>query len=189
MRTTPPKPLPKGKKYTNNAETIHYGDKIAGHVSRDSTAIEMREKPAKKEPKEAKPKGKRERRKKGEQALPVEPKRLVLQPDRSLEANLAGLPQLKPKETARATKKAGSAIRCTRMPLMGKSGQSQLSGLVKVTIKTEKLQQALQVTDGPATPAEMKNALRCTSINTPRVRTRPGCGWLLNHRENFHADP
>lgn len=31
-----------------------------------------------------------------------------------------------------------------------------LSGLVKVTINTQGLQQALQVTDGPATPAEMK---------------------------------
>jgi len=31
-----------------------------------------------------------------------------------------------------------------------------LSGLVKVTVKTQALQQALQVTDGPATPGEMK---------------------------------
>ena len=31
-----------------------------------------------------------------------------------------------------------------------------LSGLVKVSVNTSALQQALQVTDGPATPAEMK---------------------------------
>ena len=31
-----------------------------------------------------------------------------------------------------------------------------LSGLVKVTVRAQELQQALQVTDGPATPAEMK---------------------------------
>ncbi len=31
-----------------------------------------------------------------------------------------------------------------------------LSGLVKVTVKAQELQHALQVTDGPATPAEMK---------------------------------
>ena len=31
-----------------------------------------------------------------------------------------------------------------------------LSGLVKVTVKAQELQQALQVIDGPATPAEMK---------------------------------
>ena len=31
-----------------------------------------------------------------------------------------------------------------------------LSGLVKVTVKAQELQQALQATDGPATPAEMK---------------------------------
>ena len=42
-----------------------------------------------------------------------------------------------------------------------------LSGLVKV-IKTEELQQALQVADGPATPTEMKNALRSTSISSSR---------------------
>ena len=34
-----------------------------------------------------------------------------------------------------------------------------LSGLVKVTVKAQELQQALQVTDGPATPAEMKKRL------------------------------
>ncbi len=71
-----------------------YGDKIAGHVSRDSTAIAAREKPAKKEPKPAKPKGKRGRKKKGEEPPPSEPKRLDLQPGRSLEANLADLPQV-----------------------------------------------------------------------------------------------
>ena len=32
-----------------------------------------------------------------------------------------------------------------------------LSGLVKVTLNAKELQNALQVTDGPATPAEMKN--------------------------------
>jgi hypothetical protein len=31
-----------------------------------------------------------------------------------------------------------------------------LSGLVKVSVKTENLQEVLQVTDGPATPVEMK---------------------------------
>jgi hypothetical protein len=31
-----------------------------------------------------------------------------------------------------------------------------LSGLIKVTVKAQALQQALQVTDGPTTPAEMK---------------------------------
>jgi hypothetical protein len=31
-----------------------------------------------------------------------------------------------------------------------------LSGLVKITVKAQALQQTLQFTDGPATPAEMK---------------------------------
>jgi len=71
-----------------------YGDKIAGHVSRDSTAIEAREKPAKKEPKEKKPKGKRGRKKKGDVTPPKEPKRLELQPNRSLNKNVTDLPQV-----------------------------------------------------------------------------------------------
>ena len=71
-----------------------YGDKIAGHISRDSTAIEAREKPVKNDPKPPKTKGKRGRRKKGEEPPSPEPKRLEVQPNRSLEANLADLPQV-----------------------------------------------------------------------------------------------
>jgi hypothetical protein len=70
-----------------------YGQKIAGHVSRDSTAIEAREKPVKKEPKPLKPKQKRGRPKKDEKREPKQPTRLELQPDRSLEENMADLPQ------------------------------------------------------------------------------------------------
>lgn len=71
-----------------------YGDKLAGHVSRDSTAISAREKPAKKEPKPPKLKGKQGRHKKDEKRDPIEPKRLELQPNRSLEENLADLPKV-----------------------------------------------------------------------------------------------
>lgn len=70
----------------------HYGDKLAGHVSRDSTAISAREKPAKKEPKPPKPKRKQGRPKNDEERAPKELKRLELQPNRSLEENLADLP-------------------------------------------------------------------------------------------------
>ena len=55
-------------------------DRLVGHISRDSTAIEAREKPEKSEKpakKEKKPKGKRGRRKKGE---PVQPKDEAIQP-------------------------------------------------------------------------------------------------------------
>jgi hypothetical protein len=69
-----------------------YGKKIAGHVSRDSTAIKAREKPLRKQPKQPKPKGKRGRPKKGEERTPKESKRLELQEHRSLEENLADLP-------------------------------------------------------------------------------------------------
>lgn len=69
-----------------------YGDKLAGHVSRDSTAISAREKPVKKVAKPSKPKRKQGRPKKDEKPTPIEPKRLELQPNRSLEDNLADLP-------------------------------------------------------------------------------------------------
>ena len=73
----------------------HAGPKLAGHVSRDATAIEVREKPVRKEPKaskESKPKGKRGRPRKGEVKVAKDPKRLDLQPCRSLVENMADLP-------------------------------------------------------------------------------------------------
>jgi hypothetical protein len=72
----------------------HAGPKLAGHVSRDSTAIEAREKPFRKDPKtpEAKSKRKRGRPRRGEVRVEKEPKRLDLQPGRSLAENLADLP-------------------------------------------------------------------------------------------------
>jgi hypothetical protein len=70
-----------------------YGDKLAGHVSRDGTAIHAREKAVKKAtPAETAPK-KRGRRPKGELCPPPEPTRLQQQLTRSLEENLADLPQ------------------------------------------------------------------------------------------------
>ncbi len=66
------------------------GDRLACHVSRDSTKIDAREKPEKKA-KTKKPTAKRGRPKKGERR--VKPKRrLELQPDRTLRENLADLP-------------------------------------------------------------------------------------------------
>lgn len=66
-------------------------DRLVGHISRDSTAIEAREKVAKKE-KKAKVKKKRGRPKKGEERLP-EPKLLERQLTMSLKDILAGLPK------------------------------------------------------------------------------------------------
>lgn len=70
------------------------GPKLAGHVSRDATQIDAREKPLRKEPKspESKPKCKRGRPRKGEVKAVKEPKRLDLQPGRGLAENLADLP-------------------------------------------------------------------------------------------------
>jgi len=68
------------------------GPKLAGHVSRDATEIEAREKPVKKVKKEkAAPKRKRGRPRKGEEIGPKE-LRLDIQPGRSLEENLKDLP-------------------------------------------------------------------------------------------------
>jgi len=70
----------------------HCGEKLAGHVSRDATAIDAREKSAGKKPKPAKVPKKRGRRPKGEPAKEPEPTRLQQQLERSLAANLADLP-------------------------------------------------------------------------------------------------
>jgi hypothetical protein len=71
----------------------HAGNKLVGHVSRDATAIEAPERPA---PKPAAPAPaaavKRGRPKKGEIRPPAPPKRLELQPARTLPENLADLP-------------------------------------------------------------------------------------------------
>ena len=69
----------------------YLGEKLVGHISRDSTAIDAREKAIKKEKpqKEACKKG---RPKKGEKK-PVELRRLELQPFRTLEENLSDLPK------------------------------------------------------------------------------------------------
>lgn len=72
----------------------HYDTKLAGHVSRDSTAIEAREKPARKEDKPviSETKRKRGRPRRGEVVAAKEPKRLELQPGRSLAENLVDIP-------------------------------------------------------------------------------------------------
>ena len=71
----------------------HMDGKIAGHISKDSTVIEAREKPVKKkECKEQSPKRNRGRPRKGEEISAKAPKRLDLQPKRSLEENLEDLP-------------------------------------------------------------------------------------------------
>lgn len=70
--------------------------KLAGHISRDATAIEAREKPVKKkaDPSPKQPKRKRGRPRKGEIVAPKPKKRLELQPARKLEENLQDLPTL-----------------------------------------------------------------------------------------------
>lgn len=68
-----------------------FEDKLVGHISRDATAIVAREKAAKKV-KKPKPKRKRGRPRKGEKREPAPPKRLDVQPGRTLAENLADLP-------------------------------------------------------------------------------------------------
>lgn len=73
---------------------VHYGEKIAGHISRDATAIHAREKAEAKPKSPPKPKrGKRGRRRKDDPPAPApEPKRLQQQLERDLRANLTDLP-------------------------------------------------------------------------------------------------
>ena len=72
------------------------GDKIVGHISRDATAIQGHEQPLRKPLTNAAPAlpKKRGRPKKGEVRPEAPPKRLELQPQRSLAENLADLPRV-----------------------------------------------------------------------------------------------
>lgn len=70
----------------------HCGSKLAGHVSRDSTAISAREKPIKKKAPKSVAKRKRGRPRKGEVVAPKPLKRLDLQSTRDLSDNLCDLP-------------------------------------------------------------------------------------------------
>lgn len=72
----------------------HVGEKIVMHVSRDSTAVEARETPAKKPKPAEKEKRKPGRPKKGEVVPPPEPTRLVTQLTQTPEAALADLPRV-----------------------------------------------------------------------------------------------
>lgn len=72
----------------------HVGNKVVVHVSRDSTAVEARETPAKKPKPVKKEKRKRGRPKKGEVVPPPEPSRLVTQLTQTPEAALADLPRV-----------------------------------------------------------------------------------------------
>ncbi len=74
----------------------HCGPKLVGHISRDSTAIKVPERPAPKPPTAASvPKAPRKvgRPKKGQEPPKAPPTRLQLQPGRSLAENLADLPR------------------------------------------------------------------------------------------------
>jgi hypothetical protein len=72
----------------------HLGGRLAGHVSRDATAIDAREKPAPKAPVPPAAPKKRGRPAKGQERPPDPPTRLSQQPSRSLAENLADLPKV-----------------------------------------------------------------------------------------------
>lgn len=90
------------------AERVHQAliekyqqDRLIGHISRDSTAIEGNEKPMRSAPEKPKAKRKRGRPKKGEEAPPKEPSRLERQSAMTLDEMLEDLP----KACDRGTKK------------------------------------------------------------------------------------
>ncbi len=81
-------------------------EEIVGHISRDSTAIEGREKPTKKKKVKAKPKRRRGRPKKGEEVV-KEPAGLERQQTMTPEEMLEDLPRNCDVGTARDTRKLG----------------------------------------------------------------------------------
>ena len=70
-----------------------HADRLIGHISRDSTAIEAREKPAKSDKSAAEPKRKRGRPRKGEIRSAPQPSRIERQHGMTLTAMLADLPR------------------------------------------------------------------------------------------------
>lgn len=70
-----------------------HADRLIGHISRDSTAIEAREKPAKSDKPAAEPKRKRGRPRKGEIRSAPQPSRIERQHGMTLTAMLADLPR------------------------------------------------------------------------------------------------
>ncbi len=81
------------------------GSKLAGHISRDSTAIEAREKPIKKVTlPSVTPKRKHGRPRNGDVPPPKEPSKLEIQLTRGLEENLADIPVLCDRGTKRDSK-------------------------------------------------------------------------------------
>jgi hypothetical protein len=71
----------------------HLGDGVVWHVSRDSTAIEAREKPAKKPPKAEKPRYRRGRPRKGEERPRPGPTRIERQYEQSATEAIGELPK------------------------------------------------------------------------------------------------
>ena len=98
-------------------------ERLVGHISRDATAIEAREKPVKAgRHRPAPPKRKRGRPKKGEAvAAKKEPRRLERQAGMTLPQMLADLPKRAPSAQnamQKAIPAAGSATNCTSIPPM-----------------------------------------------------------------------
>jgi len=77
----------------HKARVVEYlGDEVVWHVSRDSTEIDAREKPAAKPPKAAKPKYRRGRPKKGEERPKPDPTRIERQLTQTAAEAIAELP-------------------------------------------------------------------------------------------------
>lgn len=72
----------------------YIGDRLIGHIGRDSTEIVAREKPTKKAKREPKPKRKRGRPRREEIVLPPEPSRLQKQREQTIEEAFKELPTL-----------------------------------------------------------------------------------------------
>jgi hypothetical protein len=100
-----------------------YGDKIAGHISRDATAIHAREKAAKKKPKPEPPA-------EGETPVSPEPTRLQRQLERTQDENLADLPRACAWGTKKDSKGKKQSWRGYKLHLDAIDGDVPISWLV-----------------------------------------------------------
>ena len=101
----------------------HYGNKIAGHISRDATAIHAREKAARKKPKPEPPA-------EGEDPVSPEPTRLQRQLERTQDENLADLPRACDWGTKKDSKGKKQSWRGYKLHLDAIDGDIPISWLV-----------------------------------------------------------
>jgi len=147
-----------------------YQDKIAGHISRDSTAIKAREKAVKKETNKPKPKRKRGRPRKGEVVETAPPKRLDLQLNRSLQENIDDLPMLCDWGTKKNSQGKKETWKGYKLHLDCTDGDIPVSAVI-TSASTHDSQAAIPLTQTSAERVTSLYDLMDAAYDAPQIKT------------------